>query len=292
MKEEIKRIKIFVKKQNNIFRKLSTNEEIELDENFPIKLLYDNNSIKLVIIIDLDKSQIIILLKKNEEPYRCHLNLLEEKYSYHLLSLLKKIKFKESEYYFIEVYNKIQGFIIDSFLESGWLGSSPDNDRKTRFELFLLYKDLNPKSINERIHLYMINEDNYIDSLINGLKAKKRKEFFTMVKEEFNYIYILFNHDTKLYKIGFSKETEHREATLQSKEPNIKLLHKWIASKKIETQLHKIFKDKRVRGEWFNLEESDINEIIDFMKPYKHDIGEHAVDYIKYLLNSINTRKM
>lgn len=80
--------------------------------------------------------------------------------------------------------------------------------------------------------------------------------------------YVYFMHDTKTlcYKIGISNEPDWRERTLQSEKPSIKL----IAAKKfvnrriaanIEKALHESYSHKRKRGEWFNLDQEDIEEI-------------------------------
>jgi hypothetical protein len=63
--------------------------------------------------------------------------------------------------------------------------------------------------------------------------------------------YLMKNNHTKLYKIGYSKNPKHREKTLQSEEPNIKMVKIW--NKNIERKLHKLYSEYRVRGEWFNL---------------------------------------
>ncbi len=69
------------------------------------------------------------------------------------------------------------------------------------------------------------------------------------------------------HKIGFSNNPEFRERTLQSEKPSIEL----VASKKFikrkiassfEKALHNAYSSKRHRGEWFKLDEEDINEII------------------------------
>jgi hypothetical protein len=61
------------------------------------------------------------------------------------------------------------------------------------------------------------------------------------------------------YKIGKSKDPKIREGTLQAEVPTIKLLH--VIQDDIELYLHKKFDSKRVRGEWFELSETDVNYI-------------------------------
>jgi hypothetical protein len=69
------------------------------------------------------------------------------------------------------------------------------------------------------------------------------------------------------HKIGISNQPLFRERTLQSEKPTIVL----IASKKypsrqiavsIEKALHETFRNKNIRGEWFNLNQTEIDEIV------------------------------
>ena len=80
------------------------------------------------------------------------------------------------------------------------------------------------------------------------------------------YVYFMLDTKNGYYKIGISNEPEWREKTLQSEKPSIKL----IASKKfvnrriaanIEKALHDSYSHRRKRGEWFQLDQEDIEEI-------------------------------
>jgi hypothetical protein len=75
------------------------------------------------------------------------------------------------------------------------------------------------------------------------------------------YTYMMLNERNGYIKIGISNNPSYRENTLQSQEPEVKLL--WKSKIDIEAQLHYKFRDKRIRGEWFNLEPEDIKWIID-----------------------------
>jgi hypothetical protein len=83
------------------------------------------------------------------------------------------------------------------------------------------------------------------------------------VKDEC-YVYLM--RDKALHKIGISKQAEFREKTLQGEKPTIIL----IAAKKFvnrriaaafEKALHESYSHKRKRGEWFVLDEDEIQEI-------------------------------
>ena len=83
-------------------------------------------------------------------------------------------------------------------------------------------------------------------------------------------VYLMIDNHTGLYKIGRSIKPLKREKTLQSEKPSIKLLYDWEAVNKDEHTLHKIFKRKRVRGEWFDLNDIDISSIKNYFQE-KHE---------------------
>lgn len=77
-------------------------------------------------------------------------------------------------------------------------------------------------------------------------------------------VYLMIDKNTGLYKIGRSKNPEYREKTLQSQKPTIEIICYFAGSHFDEKSLHNKFSDKRVRGEWFNLDYLDIS----FIKNY------------------------
>ncbi|GGG46599.1 GIY-YIG nuclease family protein [Bizionia arctica] len=96
----------------------------------------------------------------------------------------------------------------------------------------------------------------------------KQNDSIKEVLTEFCFVYLM--HDTRndYYKIGISNNPEYREKTLQSEKPTIEM----IASKKfpirkiaesIEKALHDTYSEKRLRGEWFELDAKDVEHIIE-----------------------------
>lgn len=64
------------------------------------------------------------------------------------------------------------------------------------------------------------------------------------------------------YKIGESRKPEYRERTLQADTPLVDLIQAWAGSAKDERNLHRMFAEKRLRGEWFRLDdESDVERV-------------------------------
>ena len=85
------------------------------------------------------------------------------------------------------------------------------------------------------------------------------------------FVYLMIDTTNNFYKIGISNHPKYREHTLQSDKPTIEL----ICAKKypsrtiaeaIESALHRSYASKRIRGEWFNLDASDIEDIKQTLK--------------------------
>ena len=71
--------------------------------------------------------------------------------------------------------------------------------------------------------------------------------------------YLIKNRRNGFYKIGRSKEPLKREKTLQSEEPDIVMIKTW--DEDIESKLHIEYKDYRIRGEWFELSNTQVKYI-------------------------------
>jgi len=65
------------------------------------------------------------------------------------------------------------------------------------------------------------------------------------------------------YKIGYSKEPVKRIAGLQTGNPElVKLVGTIPGTPAREDELHRAFRAKHIRGEWFSLTESDVQAIL------------------------------
>jgi hypothetical protein len=86
------------------------------------------------------------------------------------------------------------------------------------------------------------------------------------------WIYLMKDEANGYYKIGHSKNAEARERTLQSEKPTIVMLYKTHGNVNIEKELHKIYDEKRIRGEWFSLTEDEVKgfpELVETIKSKK-----------------------
>ncbi len=73
------------------------------------------------------------------------------------------------------------------------------------------------------------------------------------------YIYVMQDGYTGYCKIGWSVSPRSRETTLGPQIPMLRLLWAWPTDSKLhERRLHDMFKDKHIRGEWFDLDSNDL----------------------------------
>lgn len=77
-------------------------------------------------------------------------------------------------------------------------------------------------------------------------------------RNEVAFVYLGINKLTKRIKIGFSSKPEMRERTLQEEVPDFQIIHKVKGTWRDEQNLHAKFASKRMRGEWFDLNEDEI----------------------------------
>ncbi len=80
------------------------------------------------------------------------------------------------------------------------------------------------------------------------------------------FLYLMVDTTNNYHKIGISNKPEYREKTLQSEKPTIQLVAakqfpSRLIARSIESALHTAFKESRLRGEWFDLNEDEINQI-------------------------------
>lgn len=153
-----------------------------------------------------------------------------------------------------------------------------------RFESFTMYATIYDY-ILKKLGLYD-SIPNMLDNVRIGQEITNCKEINDNMNQNISEIeenvqlcknneecYVYLMHDTlnNFYKIGISKTPQYRERTLQSEKPSIEILYaKKYPNRRlayaIEQALHKVFSEKKIRGEWFNLSEADIAMLKDTLK--------------------------
>lgn len=113
-------------------------------------------------------------------------------------------------------------------------------------------------SLAEYIESQQIEKKNYEADIL-----KRYAEIYEpkQRKRRGGYVYLM-KHSSGLIKIGYSCNPKNREKTLQAEDPSVHLLFTCKGSTEKEFRIHRICSDKRVRGEWFNLTNSQVDWIV------------------------------
>lgn len=84
-------------------------------------------------------------------------------------------------------------------------------------------------------------------------------------KGESTFVYVM-KHNNGLFKIGKSVNPKAREKTLQAEDPRLEMIACAPCGGQVETRLHKIFAEKRIRGEWFSLEHNHVDWVLTYLQ--------------------------
>jgi hypothetical protein len=101
-----------------------------------------------------------------------------------------------------------------------------------------------------------------VKKVVDSLKKTEKPKY---KKLKISYTYLMRNNRNGYIKIGYSGNPTFREATLQSEEPKIDLIFKVKTVIEEELFLHEKFSQKRIRGEWFNLNDQDLEEAKEYL---------------------------
>lgn len=83
--------------------------------------------------------------------------------------------------------------------------------------------------------------------------------------------YIIYDKHRKLHKIGRTVEIDRRMKAVKNVVPDIELI--CVCNNDLEILLHNCFKEKRINGEWFDLNENDIEDIKRVFKIQFNSVG-------------------
>ena len=98
-----------------------------------------------------------------------------------------------------------------------------------------------------------------------AIRAKATKQLsLSLEQNEDDYLYIIKVDDS--YKIGYSSNWAKRLKNYRTHSPtfDITYLIKHEEAFELETELHNMFRDKRISGEWFDLNEKDIVKAVSY----------------------------
>lgn len=124
--------------------------------------------------------------------------------------------------------------------------------------LFLIFLEWLSVGIQSKI--IMILSNNREMSLKEAINTALSDIQLKQINKEEAKTYIMVDDESGYYKIGKSINPEFREKTLCYATPKIRTVA--VHEEDIEGMIHKKYDDFRIRGEWFSLSESQVNNII------------------------------
>ena len=129
----------------------------------------------------------------------------------------------------------------------------------------------------------------YIADEINARMKSRKNVPNRFEKKKSGFVYLMLEDAFGYVKIGISYNPHSRLSSLQTACPqNITLLGtlKTNDARRVETDLHERYADKHHRGEWFNLSNDDIKELLAEWKSYQRDTKNSSMN-----ISSVSTQR-
>ena len=141
-----------------------------------------------------------------------------------------------------------------------WAAQQAGISRKTHYEWMR-----NDEAYRSKFKAYRIK------SLQDTIKSISVRDRIPLQRKKVNgYVYLVHCKGTTYYKIGISKLNYHlRLSGIQSGCPfELEMIYVIHSNdhRNLEKELHDKFKDKRVRGEWFDLDEASLNTVMKYLQ--------------------------
>lgn len=233
----------FIYFQNNDYIVFSFNpKQIKPKQNDKINFLFENNE---QIEFELSGNSISSRNRLNEKIFEYKSLITESE-----LNLFANVDFKKWKITLSNDEKEILG---------GEIGGDKNYESKNNLNIVI------KKYTQEYLKLIKENVQNYQPLMIrNGKKTNEKKL-------DICFVYLMNDTSNGYYKIGISNKPKYREKTLQSEKPTIEMvISKKYPIRKIaesfEKSLHKAYANKRIRGEWFELDETDVEHITESLK--------------------------
>jgi len=146
-----------------------------------------------------------------------------------------------------------------------WQIELPDSEKKIRDELES-FEQFIVKNLTQEYREFVKEEISDYVPLEERVVVESNEK-----NGEACYVYLIIDTTNNYHKIGISNHPDYKEKTLQSEKPTIEMVsNKRFPNRKIaasfEQALHQAYSEKRVRGEWFDLDKDDVNDIKESQK--------------------------
>lgn len=108
--------------------------------------------------------------------------------------------------------------------------------------------------------------------------------------EDITYVYFVYDKRNKRTKIGKSKNVINRIQSLLTANPDLLLIY--YTSNYSESYYHELFKNKRIIGEWFDLDLNDYKLFLPENVEMPHSIFYKKTKILEKYIKKINTAEM
>lgn len=155
------------------------------------------------------------------------------------------------------------------YLENGTVKGTQEHGRVSRFFFYPDELVALRDAIDATLRYYEeVEADSYIVNAWNTRASDEAYEAQQKVEQAVvkppMFVYVIHDTANGFYKIGSSQTPNTRERTLQAEKPTLEMLVSFPASREDERILQKHFADKKIRGEWFRLDNADLQYITDY----------------------------
>jgi hypothetical protein len=81
-----------------------------------------------------------------------------------------------------------------------------------------------------------------------------------------SWVYLAYDAHTGYWKIGYTTKVQQREKTLKLSNAKISIIHYFKGNYGLEKSLHETYKEFKIQGEWFSLNDDQIYNIVNSYK--------------------------